>query len=69
MMDARDYVEYGVGQGTNKGTAYNAYMGLNSYLNNGTNFKDFESKFDNLMGGTVAKQDARILETFKRILL
>lgn len=68
MIDARDYVEYGVGQGTNKGTAYNAYMGLNSYLNNGTNFKDFESKFDNLMGGTVAKQDARILETFKTLL-
>lgn len=68
MMDARDYVEYGVGQNTNKGTAYHAYMGINSYLNNGTNFKDFESKFDNLMGGTIAKQDTRVLESFKMLL-
>lgn len=69
MIDMKDYIDFGVGQNTNRGTAYWAYMGINSYLNNGTNFKDYESKFDNLLGGTVAKQDLNIIQTFKTVVL
>jgi len=68
LLDVKEFVEYGCGQQYNKGTAYWAYMGMNSYLNNGTSFKDNESKFNNLLGGTVSKQDARMLNTVKALL-
>ena len=68
MSEMRDYVDMGVGQNTNRGTLYWAYMGLNSYLNNGVNYKDAESKFDNLLGGTTSKTDAKVLELCKSYL-
>ena len=61
ISDVRDYVDMGVGQNLNRGTAYWAYMGINSYINNGYNFKDYEAKFDNLSNGTLAKLDAKVL--------
>lgn len=68
MTDMRDYIEYGVGQNTNKGTLYWAYMGVNSYLNNGNSYKDALSKFDNFNGGTASKTDAKLLELCKSYL-
>lgn len=62
ILEVRDFVDGGVGQTTNRGTLYWAYMGINSYLNNGVNFKDAENKFDNLLGGTASKQDAKVLQ-------
>lgn len=62
IQDMRDFVDVGVGQNYNRGTAYWAYMGMNSYLNNGTNFKDYESKFDKLLSGDTSKLDAKILQ-------
>lgn len=63
MIDVRDFIDHGVGQNTNRGTAYWAYMGMNTYLNNGTNFKDAESKFDSLATGTNSKMDIKMLNT------
>jgi len=61
MIQMRDYIDMGCGQETNRGTAYWAYMGMNSYLNNGVNYKDSENKFDNLLGGSSSKTDSKIL--------
>jgi len=44
VMDVRDFVDQGIGQDTNRGTAYWAYMGMNTYLNNGYNFKTRRTK-------------------------
>lgn len=65
IMDVKDFIHYGAGQETNKGTAYWAYMGMNTYLNNGYNFKDKEAKFDSLLlpNGVTAKMDAKMLNT------
>lgn len=64
IMDVRDFVDMGIGQDTNRGTAYWAYMGMNTYLNNGYNFKDKEAKFDSLLSnGVTAKMDAKMLNT------
>lgn len=68
MLDMREYVDMGCGQETNRGTAYWAYMGINSYINNGTTFKDSNNKFDNLLGGTASKLDSKVLETVKQLL-
>lgn len=69
MIDMRDYIDSGCGQEFNRGTAYWAYMGMNSYLNNGTNYSDALSKFNNLSDGTTSKQDSKILSTFVHELL
>jgi hypothetical protein len=65
IMDVKDFINYGVGQNTNQGTAYWAYMGMNTYLNNGYNFKDKEAKFDSLLlpNGVTSKMDAKMLNT------
>ena len=63
IVDIRNFIDLGVGQNTNRGTAYWAYMGMNTYLNNGYNFKDHEAKFDSLLGGTTAKIDSKMLNT------
>jgi phage/plasmid-like protein (TIGR03299 family) len=63
MADMRSFIDSGVGQNTNRGTAYWAYMGMNTYLNNGVNYKDAESKFDSLATGTNSKLDSKILNT------
>lgn len=65
IMDVRDFIYYGVGQETNKGTAYWAYMGMNTYLNNGYNFRDKEAKFDSLLlpNGVTSKMDTKMLNT------
>ena len=68
MRSAIDYVNYGAGQDTNRGTAYWAYMGVNSYINNGVNYKDFESKFDSLLSGTSSQLDAKLLTTVMELL-
>ena len=63
IADVRQFIDHGVGQNTNRGTAYWAYMGMNTYLNNGTNYKDAESKFDSLATGTNSKLDIKMLNT------
>ena len=67
IVDIKDYITDGVGQNTNRGTAYWAYMGINSYINNGINFRDYEAKFDNLLNGTASKLDNKFVELFKTL--
>ena len=67
IFDIQEYVDMGCGQQYNRGTAYWAYMGMNSYLNNGNSFKDKETKLDNFMSGTTSKIDYKILEQFKQL--
>ena len=62
MLDMRNYVDFGVGQKTNRGTAYWAYMGINSYLNNGVNYKDYSAKFDGLIDGRYSNIDNVVLQ-------
>ena len=68
LQDARDFIDYGAGQNTNRGTAYWAYMGINSYINNGINHGDALGKFDNLMGGTSYTLDNKVLNTVMQLL-
>jgi len=68
LLDMAEYIDMGCGQQYNRGTAYWAYMGMNSYLNNGVTFKDKESKLDNFIDGTSAKNDYKILEQFKLLV-
>jgi len=68
LLDMEEYIDMGCGQQYNRGTAYWAYMGMNSYLNNGVTFKDKESKLDNFIDGTSAKNDYKILEQFKLLV-
>lgn len=68
ILDIKDYVDMGCGQEYNRGTAYWAYMGMNSYLNNGSNFKDDTAKFDNLLSGTSSTVDSKMLQTCLSLL-
>ena len=63
IMDVRQFIDHGVGQNTNRGTAYWAYIGMNTYLNNGINYKDAGAKFDSLATGTNSKMDNKMLNT------
>jgi len=67
IVDMRDYIHAGVGQKSNVGTAYWAYMGMNSYINNGINYKDLENKFTNLIEGTSLKLDTKILNNVMQL--
>lgn len=68
LDDMIEYVDKGAGQNTNRGTLYWGYMGINSYINNGINFKDYEAKFDNLIGGNSQKLDERVLNFCKQLV-
>ena len=53
--DVRSFVDAGVGQDLFRGTAYWAYNGITSYLNNGVEYKTQEDKFQSVIKGASAK--------------
>lgn len=55
MKEAIAYIEKGVGQDYNYGTALWLYNGITSYINNGINYKSNEDKFNSIMDGLGAK--------------
>lgn len=63
ITDMQRFVDIGVGQEYNRGSLYWAYMGMNSYINNGSNFGDAEGKFNSLINGSGSKLDEKILNT------
>lgn len=52
VNEAMSYIDKGPGQDFARGTAYWMYNGVTSYINNGTSFKDYEDKFQSLIGGS-----------------
>ena len=53
--DVKSFMEAGVGQDLFRGTAYWAYNGITSYLNNGLEYKTQEDKFQSVIKGSSAK--------------
>lgn len=68
IEDVNSYIEAGVGQELFKGTAYWAYNGVTSYLNNGIDYKNNEDKFNSLLKGASAKVNQLAFDNMLNIL-
>jgi len=53
--DVQSFMQAGVGQDLFRGTAYWAYNGITSYLNNGLEYKNTEDRFQSIIKGSSAK--------------
>lgn len=62
FYDVQECVEGGIGQDLNRGSLLWAYQGINTYLNNGVNYKNYEAKFESLTDGASILKDQKALE-------
>ena len=52
VQEVLSYVDQGVGQNVDRGTAYWLYNGVNGYINNGVDYKSGDNRFDKIMNGS-----------------
>lgn len=62
MTEVVNYIEHGVGQDLNYGTALWLYNGVTSYINNGTSYKNADDKFSSITDGWGAKLNQKAYE-------